>query len=414
MGWFSLREAFQAVAPNTNARIILGEDQDYVLDCALGELVGAAGSNIFIQGHHSTISYDGEKCGRVINHLAGNDLAVTSLTIRDGWVKGHGGGVAVGGNFRAFWCEFENNVAFRKKGGAIYAGSTIDLIDCKVTGNHAEWGTALYSDEGIWLDTTEIRDEVYTSIAAIYTYGPLMIKNNSVVEAGGINHGSSLTMDNSLVRTSGFKIINDEADPSHNYQVHISNSALINDLGQRTKFAVQLKKSKRGAQNVRLVNSTVAGYSARGIDAKGAWLRVEESTVVDNKNNVRANTLTLRNSILAHTGGAEKNARRGKDCDFKKFGPISASYSVASDDTCDLLGIDNQYGTGNQEDLGYLDLGQLDTFQRIGGSGRTAGFQPASGSVFDNTGICSPISLLDQRFADRAAFGCDIGAIAIG
>ncbi len=259
-------------------------------------------------------------------------------------------------------------------GGGLLArgGSNVDLTDCELTGNSANAGGGLFVSSGATVTVTSCR-----------------LRNNSAVALGFI------AVEGPAVWSEG-DIDLDQCEVTGNDAPVAAGAVFARDgvsLGVR--------------------NTTISGNGDNGLGVENTELDVVNSTVVGSDGlglsvfSVGGNTLTVRNSILADSGGA--------NCSIIGIAPadldFAGEHNLSSDASC-------------PNDGGTVDFPNTDP--EIGlllpaGAGMEA-HVPLVGSPVIDTGNDDRCEAGDQRGATRPLDGdgaglpaavCDIGAVEV-
>jgi UDP-3-O-[3-hydroxymyristoyl] glucosamine N-acyltransferase len=316
-------------------------------------------TEITINGYGATIersSAGGTPEFRIFYVVAGGELTLNGLTLRNGWVEGAGGAIwNDAGTLELNDTIVSGNRAF--EGGGIVSGNgSVRLNNSTVSGNRGTWSGGIYNVGG----TLEL---IGSTVSGNGTEG---------APGGGIwNRGGMVKLTNSTVSgnhgTEGGGILNE------NGTIELTNST---------------------------ISSNVAGFSTGGgIWNRGGMVRLTNSTVSNNRddfeggeniNNAAGGTLELINTIVA-------DQIPGNDC----VGSItSLGHNLDSDGTCNLTG---------PGDLPNTEPG-LGPLADNGGPTQTHALLPGSPAI--DAGDDGACPATDQRgFVTRPqGAACDIGA----
>jgi hypothetical protein len=252
------------------------------------------------------------------------------------------------------------------------AGANVDLTGCQLLDNHANAGGALFAQSGatVTVTSSSLRKN---SVAAL---GFVTAEGSAVSSEGDIDLDQSEVTDNSSAVAAG------------------------------AVFA-------RGGVSLGVTNTTISGNQDNGLRAENTELDVVNSTLAGNSGfglsvfSDTGNTLSVRNSILADSGGF--------DCSIVGIAPgdldFPGEHNLSSDGSC-------------PHDGGVVDLPNTDPQLGLllpAGAGLLAHVPLIGSPVIDsgNDDRCEPG---DQRGATRPLDGdgaglpaavCDIGAVEV-
>jgi predicted outer membrane repeat protein len=366
-------------------------------------------------GASSPSAFTGNRSGGYGGALV-NDQG--TLTLTSNFTDNHSSGA--GGAFKnsgqaIITGTFEQNSSTGGDGGAIWNDASLFVGPSTFMSNQGASGGAIYNSAMVTVKQSMFSGNSATAGfggdggGGIFNSGTATLYNstlsgNSAVNGGGIyNHFGSATLGNSTL--SGNSAVNGGGIYNHLGSATLENSTLSGNSASQGGGMYNL------GSRATLDNSTLSGNSASqggGMYNLGGWATLNNSTLSGNSasndggaiwNDIDS-TATLNNTILAYSPA-------GSNC----RGPISASYSISSDNTCALTGLVKGLNPNNLDPL-------LTALGNYGGPTLVhmlkLGSPPIDGG--DNTRCALPfIFNRDQRGAARHGLGtgteCDIGAV---
>jgi predicted outer membrane repeat protein len=356
-----------------------------------------------------------------MSNQGGNGGAIYNsgmVTVTQSMFSGNSAGLGGGGILNSGTSTLNNstlNGNSASSGGGLYNTSIVALTNVTVSGNSAGYGGGINNGGMATLNNSTLSGNSaagggsFSGGGGIYNWGTATLNNstlsgNSAVDGGGIyNKFGSANLLNSTL--SGNSAVN--GGGIYNY---LGSAKLLNSTLSGNSASQGGGMGNFGGMAT-LNNSTLGSNSASqggGMYNIGGWATLNNSTLSGNSasndggaiwNDIDS-TATLNNTILAYSPA-------GSNC----RGPISASYSISSDNTCALTGLVKGLNPNNLDPL-------LTALGNYGGPTLVHMLKLGSPAIDggDNMRCAQPyIFNRDQRGAGRLGPGngtaCDIGAV---
>lgn len=410
--------------------------------------------SISIHGQGATITaIDGNNNTPVFKILAGHQVTITDLAIRNGrdpdpGNPDTGGGIYNAGNLTLTNCSLENNLAMG--GGIFNDGGYIRITNSRFIGNSGAgvWSVgngrvfvqnSLFSDnsytavnnegELVVLDTSEITGTTGSGIRndenSHFVIRHTTVRNNEIGSGGGIYNNGVMTITNSVIdRNSSQSAGGGILQFNINARVTISNSTLSRNHAEREGGGIA------GFGTVEVYNSTIHNNTAvndgGGFYMLSGYKNIVNSTISNNSTDgngggiyvggdwdilnstIYSNSATLGGGLFIDGGVTVDNSiigmSSGGDC-YVNSGIINIdSYNLDTDDSCVAA-----------TKVDYLGIAPL---ANNGGSTSTHKLLPNSPAI--DSGDDNPCPPNDQRGEVRPYDGdddglatCDVGSFEL-
>ncbi|MBF0292344.1 MAG: right-handed parallel beta-helix repeat-containing protein [Nitrospinae bacterium] len=332
----------------TNAIAGVGEDAN-----ATGDMDIIANVTITGAGAGSSI-IDGGAIDRVIHIGAGRIVSFSGVTIRNGSIADHGGGIANAGTLTITNSTISGNTVtgLLIGGGGLYStGGVLNITNSTISGNNSDFVNG-YSAA------------IYINVSAATITNSTISGNTGSVGGIFVLGGSALTMTGSTFSGN-----------SGNAYIFVGSTATItNSTFANNTIAGAMNGVITSTGNITIKNSTFSGSSPYGLSTGGGA------------------TITVSNSIVS--GSATSDCKAGSNI-------TSSGHNLDSDNTCNLI------AAGDIPNSALANLGALAS---NGGSTQTMALLTGSAAI--NAGDCSAGAVTtDQRGTARPQGpACDIGA----
>lgn len=345
----SLREAIDAANALAGADTVHVPAGLYTLDHPSGELQIATDLDVVGAGPAET-RLDGNSAHRVLHVMGPATVSLRELTAQNGSVAPSGTG-----------------------GGILNDGAQLTLENARVVDNDA--GDPFAGDTGGG-------GGVYSSAGSLTLVG-CEVEGNQAGTGGGINAGTVLDLDSSIVRSNaavnGGGISVGAAGTATISATTISDNTAVNTGG-----GIWLIGLSGGS--IHLENSTVSGNVGEGVAVLAGQATILSTTISDTMGaNQIDGPATLENSIVAHPSS--------DNC----FAVSSLGHNVADDGTCNLTEPGDQV---------VLDAG-VEPLADQGGPTETHALAADSPAIDAGNDLTCPPA--DQRGFGRSG-PCDVGS----